>query len=35
MWDPLRVFVNGGHTSIKGKKKDNYGIESDLDINGG
>ena len=35
MGDPLRVFVNGGHTSGEGKKKDNHNIESDLDTNGG
>jgi len=35
MGDPLRAFVNGGRTSGKGKKKDDHGIESDLDTNGG
>jgi len=35
MGDPLRVFVNSGHTSGEGKKKDNHNIESGLDTNGG
>ena len=35
MGDPLSVFVNGGRTSGAGKKKDDHGIESDLDTNGG
>jgi len=35
MGDPLRVSVNGRHTSGEGKKKDDHGIESDLDTNGG
>ena len=30
-----RVFVNGGRTSGEGKKKDDHGIESDLDTIGG
>jgi len=34
MEDPLRVFANGGCTSEEGKK-DDHGIESDLDTNGG
>ena len=33
MGDPLRVFANGGRTG-EGKKKDDHGIESDLDTNG-
>ena len=35
MGDPLRVFANGGRTSGEGKKKDDHGIESDLDTNRG
>ena len=33
--DPLRDFPNGGRTIGEGKKKDDHGIESDLDTNGG
>ena len=34
MGDPLRVFANDGRPG-EGKKKDDHGIESDLDTNGG